>query len=305
EQLEPSHDDRNFVLRRDRFVFRVAHHRAHVPSRQESLHPAILRTQNRLHSRGDQHMRHQHGKIRNPLLLRLVHRHRVRRSRSFESHRKEHNFLVRVLARDPQRIHRRIQNAYISALRFHREQITFAARNPEHVSEGAEDHLGPFRNPQRFINLLQRRHAHRTPRPMHQRDLLRQQLVNAILHDRVSLPAANLHQRPRPRRHLRNRPRILLCRLRIPILSHVFQIANLVSSPSSCHPFFCHAEEGFSPTKHPFHSHTAAVAVIGSAVAVYGSSAISTSPICTRYSNTCFASASSILLIANPTCTST
>src|SRR6266496_2323608 len=46
--------------------------------------------------------------------------------------------------------------------------------------------------------------GHRTSRAVHQRDLRRQQLIDAVFDDRVRLPAANLHDGPRTRRHRGN-----------------------------------------------------------------------------------------------------
>ena len=48
------------------------------------------------------------------------------------------------------------------------------------------------------VDHLQRRHADRAARPVDQFDLGGKQLVDAVLDDRVRLPAADLHDRPGP-----------------------------------------------------------------------------------------------------------
>ena len=54
-------------------------------------------------------------------------------------------------------------------------------------------------NGDRLVDQLQRRDAHRAAGAVHQRDLRRQHPVDPGLDQRVRLPAADLHDRPRPR----------------------------------------------------------------------------------------------------------
>ena len=52
---------------------------------------------------------------------------------------------------------------------------------------------------ERLVDLLERRDAHGTARPVHHLDRLAQQLVQPLLHDGVRLTAADFHQYPSPR----------------------------------------------------------------------------------------------------------
>ena len=56
---------------------------------------------------------------------------------------------------------------------------------------------GSLRDRERLVDHLQRRHTNRTTRPVNQLDLVRQQAIEPIFHDRVRLPAADFHQDPR------------------------------------------------------------------------------------------------------------
>src|SRR5579871_3837172 len=49
----------------------------------------------------------------------------------------------------------------------------------------------------RLVDHFQRRHAHRTSWAMHQLDAFGEQIVDSILDDGMSLPAADLHNYPR------------------------------------------------------------------------------------------------------------
>ena len=114
-----------------------------------------------------------------------------------------------VLPRDLDGIERRIDDAHVAAASLHRQQVGVAAGHAQHVAEGAERHAGTRGDLDRLLDQLQRRHAHRASRAVHQRHLRRQQVVDAELDDGVRLPAAHLHQRPRPRRDARQRAREL------------------------------------------------------------------------------------------------
>jgi hypothetical protein len=115
----------------------------------------------------------------------------------FEADGEEHHLAVRMPPCQGYRVEGRVHDAHVAARGLDREQIARAARHAQHVAEGAEDDAGAGRDLQRLVNDLQRRHAHRAARPVHQRELRREQFVEAEFYDGVGLPAADLHQRPR------------------------------------------------------------------------------------------------------------
>ena len=101
--------------------------------------------------------------------------------------------------RELHRVERRVDDAHVAAGGLDGEQIAVRARHAQHVAERAEDDVGPRGDLDRLVDHLERRDADRAARAVDQRDLRRQQLVDAELDDRVGLAAADLHERPRPR----------------------------------------------------------------------------------------------------------
>jgi hypothetical protein len=71
------------------------------------------------------------------------------------------------------------------------------AGHAQHIAKRAEDHVGLGGDRQSAVDLLQRGDAHRAAGAVHQLDLGRQQLVEAVAHNGVGLPAADFHQHPR------------------------------------------------------------------------------------------------------------
>ena len=115
-----------------------------------------------------------------------------------------------------------------------RQQIVRAARHAQHVAERAEDHAGRDGDLDGLVDQLERRDADRTARAVHERDLWRQQLVDAELDDRVGLPAADFHERPRPRRDAPHGPRVAAPRRPASRYSSMyFMTARLRSSSAS------------------------------------------------------------------------
>ena len=68
-------------------------------------------------------MRHQNRIVREPHLLRLIHRHGIRRSGGLKPHGEEHHLLVRILCRDLDGVAGRIDDAHIATVGFDTEQI--------------------------------------------------------------------------------------------------------------------------------------------------------------------------------------
>src|SRR5581483_4799571 len=92
------------VVTGQRFVFGVAHHRAHVPCCQETLYPVGGRTEDRFNRRGNQHVRDQYRKVLDLLLVGLEDGHRVRRGSSLEADGEKHDLLIREFTRQLERI---------------------------------------------------------------------------------------------------------------------------------------------------------------------------------------------------------
>jgi hypothetical protein len=183
-------------------------------------------------------MRNEHRKISQIFLRRLINRHRRRGRGGFKTDAKENNFLRRILFGEFHGIERRINNPHIAAFGLDRKQIRRAAGHAQHVAERGENHVWSRGDFQRLVNHLQRRHADRTARPVNERDLLRQQFINAEFHNRVRLAAADFHDVPRLRRDAVNFARKLLrqphrgirpeiswpCLLQFAQFFHLFQI---------------------------------------------------------------------------------
>ena len=63
-----------------------------------------------------------------------------------------------------------------------------------HVAEAGEDHARLARDRDAVVDAAHRDHADRAAGPVDELDVLRQQVVDAVLVDRVGVPAADLHQ---------------------------------------------------------------------------------------------------------------
>ena len=71
--------------------------------------------------------------------------------------------------------------------------MPFAPGHAQHVAEAGEDHLGPARDRDAVVDAPHRDHADRAAGPVHELDVGRQQVVDAVLVDRVRVAAAHLH----------------------------------------------------------------------------------------------------------------
>ncbi len=65
-----------------------------------------------------------------------------------------------------QRVERRVDHPHGAAARAHLLQVAVAAGHAQHVAERGEDHVGPRRQRERLVDLLERRDAHRAARPV-------------------------------------------------------------------------------------------------------------------------------------------
>ncbi len=104
-----------------------------------------------------------------------------------------------MLARQLQRVERRVDHAHVAALRLHAQQVLGAAGHAQHVAIGHEDDIGSQCQGNRLVDDLDRRDADRAARSVDERDLLRQHPVDAVLEEAVRLAPADFHDAPRPR----------------------------------------------------------------------------------------------------------
>ena len=183
EGLEAGHDDRDAVARGDRLVVGVAGHGADVARSQESLDLRVLARQERLESRWHEHVRDEHGEVREALGGGAVDGHGVRRGRRLEADREEDDLAVGVLPGEAHRVERRVDDPHVAAARLDLQQVVARAGHAQHVAEGAEGHVGTRGDRDRAIDQVERRHAHRAARAVHEADARRQELVQPELQD--------------------------------------------------------------------------------------------------------------------------
>ena len=214
-------------------------------------------------------MRNQDGIVRQAVLPGVIHRHRVGRSRGLESDGEEHNLLVGILFGDPHGIHWRVHNAHIAAGRFDAEQITpepGTCGQPLYsglvgLQEPGTRSMSPKEQKITF-GLCSDRSALSInstgvtqtgqPGPCASVISLGEQFVDAVFHDGVRLPAADLHDRPRPGDDARDAGSILLGRGGVAILFHVLHASTRFQTSSSpARPFASDIRRSAAPPSRP------------------------------------------------------
>ena len=244
KRLKPGHDDGDLVFLGQGLILLVTHYRAHVTRREESLHVVVGRPQDHFHRRRHQHVRHQHRVVLEAHLFCLKHRHRIRRRGRFKSDREEHHLLIGILGGNLHRIGRRVHNAHIAPGRLHAEQIAGRARHPQHVSKRAEDDVG-LAAICSALSISSSGVTHTGhPGPCTNSTCFGIEFIDPVLHDRVRLPAADFHQRPRARHRAGNRLSILLRRNRVAILFDVLHASPTFGSSSANSPICFQVFEG-------------------------------------------------------------
>ena len=138
---------------------------------------------------------HMQEKLRDALGLRALQRQRGRRRRRLEADREEDDLAIGVLLGDPQRVERRVDHADVGALRpspraaCRREPGT-RIMSPKQVKITPGSWAIAMPSSTRPIGITQTGQ----PGPVDELDVLGQQVVDAVLVDRVRVPAADLHQ---------------------------------------------------------------------------------------------------------------
>ena len=194
QRLESGHHHGLAVVTGDELVRPAADHRGHMPRPDETVEPQIRRVQDGLDRRDDRHVIAEHREVLQPLRRGADHRHRGGRRGGLEPDRHEHDLLVRVLPGDLQRVQRRVHHPDIGALGVGVEEGAAAARYPHHVAERGHDHVRLRGQVDRVVHPPHRDHADRAAGAVHQGDRLGQVVLEAVLVDRVGVPAAHLHQ---------------------------------------------------------------------------------------------------------------
>ena len=92
-----------------------------------------------------------------------------------------------------ERVERRVDHAHVRAARLRLEQRAAPARHAQHVAERRERDAVRLGDRDRVVHAAHRDHAHRAARPVHELDLVREQLLEAVPVDRVRVAAADLH----------------------------------------------------------------------------------------------------------------
>ena len=198
DRLEARDYDRHTIPLGDRAVLVHAGDGANVSGGQEALDAVQRRVEHRAHGRRDQHVGDEYREVRQTKLRRLDDRHSVGRGGCLEADGEENDLPVGMLLGQGHGVHRRIDQPHVAPFRLDGEQVLPRAGYAEHVAERAENHLRPAGDDHRAVDALDGSDADRAARAVDQRDLRRQHLIQPVADDRVRLPAANLHDVPRP-----------------------------------------------------------------------------------------------------------
>ena len=125
---KPEIDDRPSVLGRDELERARADDRRDVAGADEAVQAQVGRIQQGPQRRHDRDVVADAGEVRHALGLRALERERGRGRRRLEADREEDDLAVGVLARDPQRVQRRVDHPHVRPLRLRLEQRELASR---------------------------------------------------------------------------------------------------------------------------------------------------------------------------------
>ncbi len=114
--LKSADDDRHAKLPGQLLVLAEAHDRADVAGPMKPCTRLAGDCKNQAHRRRNQHVRNQHGEVREPLAPGLPDRHRIGGRRGLKADAEEDDLPRGILARDLQRVHGRVNDAHIGAV---------------------------------------------------------------------------------------------------------------------------------------------------------------------------------------------
>lgn len=144
ERFESRDDDRLVIIARDEIIrFRTDDH-ADVARADERVELEIARIEDRPQRRDDRNVVAEDGKVADALALGLQDGERGRGRGRLEAECEEHDLSVGILAREGERIERRVDHPDVRAVAFRLQQRLLGTRDAHRVAEGREDHLGPL-----------------------------------------------------------------------------------------------------------------------------------------------------------------
>ena len=197
ERLEPDHDDGLVVCAGDELEGPDPDDGRHVPRAEEAVELQVGRVEDRLHRRDDRDVVAEDEEVANALGLGSHQGQRRRRRGGLEADRVEHDLAVGVLLRDLQA--RRAANRPCARRRRQpwrragsRRCPGTRIRSPKHVKITP----GSMRDGDAVVEASHRDHAHGASGSVHELDVARQQVLDAVLEDRVGVPTAHLHDLP-------------------------------------------------------------------------------------------------------------
>src|SRR5215203_1514863 len=115
----------------------------------------------------------EHREVLEALLLRPLHSKRRRWGCGLEADGVEDYLAVGVLARNAQRVQRRVDHADVGAFGFDLQQVTLRTRDPHHVPEAREDDLGALGHGYAVVHAAHGEDADRATRTVDELYLIR------------------------------------------------------------------------------------------------------------------------------------
>ena len=226
ERLEPGDNDRQAVALRNPAIGMGPDHGRDVTRTDETVEPHVGRVENGLDRRQNRDVVAEHGEVQQSLVPRAEHGDGGGRRGGLEADGEEDDVAVGVADGELQGVERRIDHPHVGAGRLGIEQALAASGHLHHVAVGREDHA-PLGDRDRVVHPPHGDDAHRASGAVHQLDAIRQELIEAVLVDRVRVPAAHLHElAPVPGGELLDAPQEGGDQSRIAVLVDVFHASK-------------------------------------------------------------------------------
>ena len=143
----------------------------------------------------------------------------------FKPEREKNYVPAGILLCNLQRVEWRINHPRIGSRSFCIEQAGLRAGHSHHVAEGSENDARFQRDRNRIVNSPKRNHAHRASGSVNHFDVRRQQIFDAVLEDRMGVPAADFHELQGARGHARDLIGELSGEVRLPVFVYEFHFA--------------------------------------------------------------------------------
>ena len=101
--------------------------------------------------------------------------------------------LFGIVAREFERVGRRVDDAHVHAARFVFQRTAVGAGNAHHVAKGGENKIRSRREGQTIVDAAHRQHANRAARTVNQFDVGGKQILQAKTINCVGVAAAHFH----------------------------------------------------------------------------------------------------------------